>query len=96
MVAALTLVLLTTAFVHYLIDDDLNYIKEMTNIGTSINNTYISFSSNAIRDMAGNLIVAIPFNNATMAADHTPDGAPPLFENFTLGLEHRITSVDIF
>ena len=40
--------------------EDINYIKEFTDFGTSENNTFIAVDSTAVSDMAGNRLVTIP------------------------------------
>ena len=64
---------------------DLNQIKLDTNLATSIDNTYLSITSAAVRDMFG-----IPVQNdslMSMRADNfTEDTVNPVLENFVLDL----------
>ena len=65
---------------------DANQVKFITDLATSMNDTFISFTDNAFNDAAGRKIVARPSNNALMAFMVIPDGRPPVITNFTLDL----------
>ena len=67
--------------------DDLNNLKLYPNLATSISNTYISFTTTTIRDMAGNMVVAVPANNAERAADFFEDRVSPVLTSFDLNLQ---------
>ena len=74
-------------FTYYLDNEDINFIKEeMETIGSFANNTFLALSSFAIRDMNSNEVVEISIENAKMATNHTPDGTPPILQDFTFDL----------
>ena len=70
--------------------DDLNNLKLYPNFATAISNTYISFTTNTIRDMAGNMVVAVPANNAERAAEFFEDTVSPMLTSFDLDLEDHL------
>jgi len=73
--------------------NDLNNLKLYPNLATSISNTYISFTANTIRDMAGNMVVAIPTSNAEIAADFFEDRVSPILVSFDLNLQDHILAL---
>ena len=73
--------------------DDLNNLKLYPNLATSTSNSYISFTANAIRDMAGNMVVAVLANNAEMAADFFEDRVSPMLSSFDLDLQDHTLSL---
>lgn len=80
-----------TTFIELsLTSDDLNNLKLFTNLATSISNTYISFTTNTVRDMAGNMIVAVPASNAERAADFFEDRVSPTLTSFDLNLQDHL------
>ena len=56
---------------------DLDTIKGMTMLGTTVNNTYISFPETAVYDMNRQPIVAIDSSSALRALTLSPDIFPP-------------------
>ena len=60
-----------------LAQNDLNAIKLMEHLATNINNTYMSYTSKTIRDMAGNNVVALSPGRALWTASFSSDSAPP-------------------
>ena len=80
-----------TTFIEIsLTPDDLNDLKLYTNLATSISNTYISFTTNTVRDMAGNMIVPVPANNAERAEDFFEDRVSPTLTSFDLNLQDHL------
>ena len=69
---------------------DINYIKQQTDLGTFINNTYLTITSSAVFDMNMNRVVAIENANALMAASVIPDMTSPVLESFTLDIDSGI------
>lgn len=65
---------------------DLNEIKRLSGIGTSLNDSYLSVGSSAITDMSGNDIVPIPSSNALMAFSFTVDTTRPELDSFSLNV----------
>lgn len=70
--------------------DDLNNLKLYPTFATSTSNTYISFTANTIRDMAGNMVVPVPANNAERAADFFEDRVSPILTSFDLDLADHL------
>ena len=52
--------------------DDANYIKTYTNLASSANNTFLSLTSMAIRDMNSNSVTNVSSENATQVTDTLP------------------------
>ena len=73
--------------------DDLNNLKLHPNLATSISNTYVSFTTNTIRDMAGNMVVVVPANNAERAIDFFEDRVSPVLASFDLNLQDRFLAL---
>ena len=69
---------------------NVNYIKQFSDFGTSINNTYLAVESTTISDMNGNKIVAISISNAQRATSHYPDSDLPVLVSYTLDLNTGI------
>ena len=63
---------------------DLNQIKRLRPLATSNITTFLSLTSQTIRDMNGNPVVPITTSNATMVTRFTADMIPPNLINFTL------------
>ena len=61
---------------------DLNEIKFRTGMATSINNTYFSFGSDMLRDMAGNQVTPRMRSSALQAALVVGDATRPTLERF--------------
>ncbi|KAL5488649.1 hypothetical protein EMCRGX_G017625 [Ephydatia muelleri] len=72
---------------------DRNAIKSIPSLATNINNTYISFTSNAIVDMNVNKVVAMPNILALQASYVTPDTSPPQLVFFSLNLTSEVLSL---
>ena len=80
-----------TTFIEIsLTPDNLNDLKFYTNLATSVSNTYISFTTSTVRDMAGNMIVAVPANNAERAAGFFADSVSPTLTSFDLNLQDHL------
>ena len=69
---------------------DLNNIKDKDNLGTGVDNSYISFGEGLTVDLAGNSIVAILDDEAEQAADFGIDNVPPELENYVFDLNTGI------
>ena len=69
---------------------DLNNIKRITDLGTEENNTYLSVTTEGIRDMNNNSITAISEENAQQAQLVTPDLKQPTLLSFSLDLDTDI------
>ena len=66
---------------------DTDNLKELTFLGTTVNDTFISFPDTLIADMNNNPIIPIDQFNATMAAGLTADIIPPEIIKFSLDLD---------
>ena len=72
--------------------EDDNAVKAMRQLAKALYNTYISFSTDLVRDMNGNAIVRIPQDNAKIARDYKQDRTRPYVTQFNLDLNTgRIT-----
>ena len=69
---------------------DANQIKFITDLATSENDTFISFTADAFTDAAGLKIVPRPSNDPLQASSVIPDGRPPVISNFTLDLNSSV------
>ena len=69
-----------------LTDEDFNEVKRLIYLATSENDTFLSFTSNHLRDMSGNSITPIPGSEAQKVSVYTPDDTRPRLNNFTLDL----------
>ncbi|XP_065886866.1 uncharacterized protein [Dysidea avara] len=66
---------------------DLNDIKRITLLATDENNTFISLSSSAVRDMSNNSIVTIPTTDALRVTEFTADMIHPQLREFDLDMD---------
>jgi hypothetical protein len=73
--------------------DDLNEIKKILNLGTTIENTYISLTPEAISDRAGNPVEAIPLNDALSAEYVFGDTIMPSLNGFEFDLNRGILTL---
>ena len=69
---------------------DLNEIKRHQQLAQSRDNTYISFTSDAIRDMNYNSVNSISTFSARPVTNHEPDRTSPTLEAFHLDLDEGI------
>ena len=69
---------------------DLNAIKQRPELGTIINNTFISYSPRFISDMVGNMVVNIPSTRGTQAVQVAPDKIRPQLSFFDFDLNTEI------
>jgi len=65
---------------------DLNTIKSVSNLATSIANTYLSFTSTAAQDLVGNPVQEVMATAAFQARNLLPDTVGPILQQFTLDL----------
>ena len=72
---------------------DLNRIKQLTDLATSEDNTFISLTQEAFEDMNANPILPVPPLNATQASEFTEDTTPPQLIFFSLNLTSEILSL---
>ncbi len=72
---------------------DINEIKRLTLLATSINNTYISIGMTTIDDTKGNPVVAISRSNALPITNYTSDTTNPTFISFDLDLDRNILTL---
>jgi hypothetical protein len=84
----------TTTVVLTLTDTDFYALQESSELATSVDNTFLSFPSNLVQDLIGNLVVpisaehAIPVRNLVVFVDDTP----PEISTFSLDLNRRVLS----
>ena len=74
-------------------EEDANALKLNTALATADSNTFISFTSSAIRDTAGNPVIPIPLTNAEEVDFFTEDSEPPHLSSFSLNLDTRRLSL---
>ena len=72
---------------------DRNAIKGILDLGTSVDDTYISMSPDAFSDMNGNLVVQIPDYDALNASEVVPDETSPTLVLFSFNLTSEILSL---
>ena len=65
---------------------DINRIKAVITLGTTVNDTFLTATSSAAKDRNDNQLVAIPVNRALMAYNVTPDTTSPVLQNFSVNL----------
>ena len=73
--------------------DDLNDIKRETCLATNETNTYLSVGRDGILDMNDNGILAIPQDDAEMAARLVPDALPPFLQRFDLNMSSEVLTL---
>ena len=81
------------AIIFNITTEDLNAIKKIRGLATRMNNTYISFLSDGIYDMAGLNLTEISLNEGEPTSLFSPDITSPLLESFTLNLTDEILSL---
>ena len=64
-------------------------LKDITNLATTVNDTFLRFPRYAVSDMSGNLVLPVFIFNARQAVLVEPDLTPPVLQNFTLDLENE-------
>ena len=72
---------------------DLNMLKEQTELATTVDNTFISMTNEAFRDMNRNQLVPVSDDNATRVTTVTPDTTPPSLVFFDLNMTSEILSL---
>ena len=68
-------------------DENVVEIKLDSDLGTRDTDTYISLTSNAIKDVSGNSLTAVPPNEAEQVATYVPDRLEASLTNFTLDMD---------
>jgi len=76
-----------------LLPEDLNAIKSLLTLGTSVSDTYLSLTPYLLEDMNGNLVVDISAESAQQAYDVIPDITGPELLSFNLNLTSDILSL---
>ena len=66
--------------------DDLNTLKQMEQLYTERANSYLTFQSQAINDMSGNPVTAIPTSSAVITSVFLNDTTRPLLRSFDFDL----------
>ena len=65
--------------------NDIVTLKTTSNVATSINDTFLSISSNSFADISGNWFAAV---SQRAAGSYTPDTSGPRLDSFALNLEN--------
>ena len=73
--------------------NDLNEIKRLTSVATFVNNTYITATDLAIKDMNGNALTPVSPINALQAFNFTRDVIRPELRSFSLNLSSEILTL---
>jgi hypothetical protein len=76
----------STVIVLTLTVDDLNQVKAMVNLATSLENTFLSFTSQFIADQSDNEIVAVAMDQAQPAQFYISDSGCPYLQELTFDL----------
>ena len=66
--------------------DEQNTIKQISNLATNENNTFISFTNMSVVDTFGNLVTPIDENEAFGLSEYIPDTTAPELEEFELDM----------
>ena len=66
---------------------DLNNIKQIPNLATALENTFLVVDNSGIQDMSGNNVVGIPTSTALQASSFTPDTTRPQLDQFDIDLD---------
>lgn len=74
-------------------EEDANNIKRFTDIATTDFNTFLSLTSNAVRDPSGNRVVPITDSNAVPVTTLTSDGVAPELQSFGLNLDQQLLTL---
>ena len=72
---------------------DLNEIKRLRDLGTSVNNTFISFSAATIQDMNDNFVTPISNFMAIMATNVVLDISLPILRSYDLDMDSGIITL---
>lgn len=78
----------------YLGVNDLNEIKRLLNLATSQDDSYLVFSTDAARDMAGNRVVPEPASTALRVSLYTPDSTSPSLAAFNLDVNRGLLGLE--
>ena len=65
---------------------DLNGIKSLLRIGSTLNDTYLSIADSAATDSSGNVLIGVPADAALRADTFEPDAIRPTLTGFQLDL----------
>ena len=72
---------------------DLNMLKEQTELATMTDNTFVSMTNEAFKDMNRNQLVPVSDDNATRVTTVIPDSTPPSLVFFDLNMTSEILSL---
>ena len=78
--------------------DQTRTIKLNENIGTGIEDTFLTIAESALTDMAGNYVTSLPVNEALPVFEVIPDTSPATLDTFTLDMntgEISLTFTDV-
>ena len=73
-----------------LTDFDLNNIKRLFRLATSMEDTYVSFPPSLITDMNNNSVVSVSPLNAQQVRSYMADLIPPILTGFSLNLDTEV------
>ena len=76
-----------TSLVMTLIKPDLDELKIISALGTSINSTFVSHTHELIKDMNRNFVVPIFSSMALQAIKFSDDTTPPIFQSWQIDLD---------
>ena len=69
-----------------ILDSDFTLLTQLIDLGTFVNNTYISVLATAFGDTSGNRLIPIPSTNALEASDIIPDTRAPVLVAYDFSL----------
>ena len=72
---------------------DLNRLKQLTTLTTSLENSFISVMPEAISDMNGNPVVEVPPYDGVQASEFIMDSTNPMLVSFSLNLTSEVLSL---
>ena len=73
--------------------DELNQIKKMTSLATSVEDTWLTVDYGALEDVTGNGLVALPFSDALQAVYFVPDTTDPRLLYFDIDLNSGVLTL---
>ncbi len=77
-----------------LMDAELNEIKRLTSLATSIDNTWLSVEQGGVQDTVGNNLVTIETDASLQATSYVVDTTDPILLNFDLDVDSGVLTME--
>ena len=78
----------------FLGSNDLNEIKRISNLATSVNDAYLVFTSDAIRDMNSNPVISRPATNPIRIGLYSQDTINPVLSAFNIDVNQGLLTLE--